>query len=52
LQKKSFERAEETITKVFNQNTHKKNVGAFQFKMQVKKNGTKYVVLCNIPRNM
>jgi hypothetical protein len=44
---------EETISKVFNQNTHKKKVGTFKFKKyQFKKNITKYVVLCNIPRNM
>jgi hypothetical protein len=27
-------------------------MGTFQFKMQVKKNITKYVILCNITRNM
>jgi hypothetical protein len=36
------------LTKI---HTHTK-VSTFQFKMQVKKNITKYVVLCNIPRNM
>jgi hypothetical protein len=29
-----------------------KNVGTLQFKLQVKKNITKYVVLYNIPRNI
>jgi hypothetical protein len=37
------------FSKVFNQDTQKK-VGTFQFKMQVKKNVVKYVVLCKIPR--
>jgi hypothetical protein len=52
IAEKVFGRVGEAISKVFNQKTHKKNVGAFQFKMQVKKNITKYVALCNIPRNM
>jgi hypothetical protein len=51
LQKKSTQWVEETISKVSNQNAHKK-VGTFQFKLQVNKNITKYVVLCNIPRNI
>jgi hypothetical protein len=42
----SFEWVEETMSKGFNQNE-----GTFQFKMQVK-NLKKYVVLCNISRNM
>jgi hypothetical protein len=36
---------------VLNRNTHK-NIGTFPFKMQVKKNIMKCVILCNIPRNM
>jgi hypothetical protein len=51
IAKKFFGRVEETISKVFNQKTHKK-VGTFQVKMQVKKNITKYVVLRNTARNM
>jgi hypothetical protein len=50
MQKTSFRRVEETINKVFNQNT--KNVGTFQFKRQVKKNITTFVVLFNIPKNI
>jgi hypothetical protein len=42
---------EEIISTIFNQNIHKK-IGIFQFKMQINKNIPKYVVLCNIPRNM
>jgi hypothetical protein len=46
-----MERWMENVSKVFNnQNTHKKSVGTFQFKMQVKKNITKYAVFCNILR--
>jgi hypothetical protein len=41
---------EETISKVFNQNTHQKNVGTFQFKMQIKKNIMKYVGISKIFR--
>jgi hypothetical protein len=51
LQKKSFGRVEETVHKAFNQNTRKR-YRHFQFEMQVKKNVVKYVVPCNIPRNM
>jgi hypothetical protein len=35
ITEKFFGRVEETVSKVFNQNTHKK-LGTFQFKMQVK----------------
>jgi hypothetical protein len=52
LQKESFGTVEKAIINIFNENTCKRNIDTFQFKIQVKKNMTAYVVLCNIPRNM
>jgi hypothetical protein len=51
IAEKVFWKGEDTISKVFNQHTHK-NIGTFQFKVKVKKNFTKYVILCNIPRSI